>query len=84
MLRATATAILLITAVAMTSAHLGIAEVTGGFLLVLLSAVWVASLARRVSIEVDPGRQLGLDLLIVLSVALGLAGVGVMGMAIPG
>jgi hypothetical protein len=72
-----------LTFLAVISDHPAIAELSGGAVIVWASALIGSRLARVVAGEVDPTRQLILDLWLVLVVVLGLVGVGVIGAAIP-
>jgi hypothetical protein len=71
------------TMTAMAVGHPAVAEVVGGAAIVLASVVVGSKITRRAALEVDLGRALTLDLLLVLVVLLGLAGVAVVGLAIP-
>jgi hypothetical protein len=66
------------------SGYSAIAEVVGGALIVWVSMLTGSKLTRRLAGEADPGRVLVLDFLLVLVVLLGLVGVTVIGLAIPG
>ena len=72
-----------VTLMAVISGHPAIAELAGGAVIVWASALIGSRLARVVAGELDPTRQLTLDLWLVLVVVLGLVGVGVIGAAIP-
>jgi hypothetical protein len=72
-----------VTALAALLGHPGFAEVLAGGLIVYLSVHFGRLLNLQLAVERDPGRQLGLDLLLVLIVVLGLVGVGVMAAALP-
>jgi len=72
-----------VTFIAVISDHPAIAELAGGAVILWASVLIGSSLARVVAGELDPTRQLMLDLGLVLVVVLGLVGVGVIGAAIP-
>ena len=72
-----------VTFLAVVSDHPVIAELAGGAVIVWASVLIGSRLARVVAGELDPTRQLVLDLWLVLVVVLGLVGVGVIGAAIP-
>ena len=72
-----------VTFMAVISNHPAIAELAGGAVIVWASALIGSRLARVVAGELDPTRQLTLDLWLVLVVVMGLVGVGVIGAAIP-
>ena len=71
------------TMIAMAAGHPAVAEIVGGAAIVMVSVESGSRVTRRAALEVDPGRALTLDLLLVLVVLLGLAGVAVLGLAIP-
>jgi hypothetical protein len=71
------------TLVAAVSSHPAVAEVIGGALIVGMSILTGSQLARRLAGESDFTSWLMLNLLAVLVVVIGLAGVAVMGLAIP-
>lgn len=73
-----------VTLVAIVSGHPAIAEVVSGLLLLGITAWAGTTLARRATLERDPGRELILDLGLVAVVLLGLAGVTIISLAIPG
>ena len=64
--------------------YLFVAELTGGGLILWVSVLTGSKLTSRLAAEADPGRVLVLDFLLVLVVLLGLVGVTVIGLAIPG
>lgn len=72
-----------VTFVAVISDHPATAELAGGAVIVWAAALIGSRLVRVVAGELDPTRQLILDLWLVLVVVLGLVGVGVIGAAIP-
>lgn len=55
----------------------------GGGLLVYLAVHHGRLLTLRLAVEADPGKQLVIDMLLVLVVVLGLVGVGVLAVALP-
>lgn len=72
-----------VTFMAVVSDHPAIAELAGGTVIVWTSVLIGIRLARVVAGELDPTRQLTLDLWLVLVLVWGLVGVGVIGAAIP-
>jgi hypothetical protein len=70
--------------VAMISGHPGIGEVLFGALTIGIAVLAASTLTPRAAHERDAGRVLVLDFWLVLIVLLGLAGVAVVGLAIPG
>jgi hypothetical protein len=70
--------------VSLVSDRPAIAELIGGALIVGVSVLIGSKLTNRAAGEADPGRVLVLDFLLVLVVLLGLVGVTVIGLAIPG
>ena len=78
--------VLVVIAVAISSivaGHPAVGEVIVGATVLCASASIGWKVTRRASLEVDPARELVLDLQLILVVLLGLAGVTVIGLAIP-
>jgi len=71
-----------VSVVAVSSGHPAVAEVVGGGLVTAVAARLAASLAHRVVEETEPALALRWDLLLVLSILAGLAGVAVMALAL--
>lgn len=63
--------------------HTTIAVVVGGGVIIFVAFLLGRPLTRRVAFEVDPGRELVWDVLLVLVIVLALVGVGLMAAAIP-
>jgi hypothetical protein len=63
--------------------HTAIAEVVGGGMIIIVAFLLGRPLTRRVAFEIDPGRELVWNVLMVLVIVLALVGVGVMAAAIP-
>ena len=63
--------------------HTAFAEVVGGGVIIFVAFSLGRSLTRRVAFEIDPGRELVWNVLLVLVIVLALVGVGVMAAAIP-
>lgn len=68
---------------AMVAGHPAIAEVVGGAVIVLVAVGLGSRITQRAAVEVDSARVLTLDLVLILVVLLGLAGVAVVGLALP-
>jgi hypothetical protein len=63
--------------------HTAIAQVAGGAVIILVAFLLGRPLTRRVTFEIDPGRELLWNVLLVLVIVLALIGVGVIAAAIP-
>ena len=69
--------------ISMVAGHPAVAELIGGFVVLVVAMLLGMNLAARAVAELDPGRRLILDLLIVGVILLALVGMAVIGLAIP-
>jgi hypothetical protein len=72
-----------VTMIALITGHPAVAELVGGVLVIVVALQAGTRLARMAAWEPDPDRELGLDVLLVLVVLLGLAGMTLIGLTIP-
>ena len=69
--------------ISLVAGHPGIAEVIAGTVILVVAVLIGIKLARQAVAELDPGKHLNLDLLMVAVVLLALVGVAVIGLALP-